>query len=183
MWTSDINLLKEHVSEKYLVWLEKPYNLSVALQRVCDTLRVQVLYQGESVFSKDERDFLKEPSSEKHCYVRKVFLKGDDTPFCLACITVPLRTYQQYSQEFLELNGQLLGNTLLYSNKKTTRSHFQYGLVESGDTNNSLLFKGLAAYLLRAGCFPARRSIFYMDGEFPILVTEVFLEKIPLYRE
>ena len=183
MWTSDVNVFKEIMPQHYRDWLAKPYHLSAALQRVCDELSVQVLYQGDGLLTSDESRFLRQSSLDRQCYVRNVFLKGDDIPFCFAHIAMPLCTYQQYRQEFSELNGQLLGNTLLYSNAKTTRSPFQYGFITPQDINKTLLFSELSVYPVLGDRFPARRSIFYMDGEFPLLVTEIFLSQIPLYQE
>ena len=183
MWTSDVTVFKEIMPDHYRDWLAKPYHLSAALQRVCNDLSVQVLYQGDGLLTSDESRFLRQASLDRQCYVRNVFLKGDDVAFCFARIVVPPRTYQKYSQEFGELNSQLLGNTLLYANGKTTRGPFQYGLIAPHEINNAQLFNELKVSPVLGDHFPARRSIFYMDGEFPLLVTEVFLAKIPLYQE
>lgn len=183
MWTSDICLLRGNVSEKYLEWLEKPYHLSVALQRVCHKLRVQVLYEGNGVLEESERDLLQTPPSEKNGYVRNVFLMGDDVPFCFAHITVPSHTYRHYYSAFCKLGDRLLGNTLFYANPRTTRSPFQYGLIHIQSLYNPLLFKELNVAAVSESGMPARRSIFYMDSQFPVLVTEVFLPGIPVYQE
>lgn len=183
MWASDINPLREIIPKKYLEWLEKPYHLSAALQRVCHELRVQVLYEGNGVLEESERDFLQTPPSEKNGYVRNVFLLGDDLPFCFAHIVVPSHTYRQYYSEFCQLGERLLGNTLFYSNPQTTRSPFQYGLVQTQILGNSFLFNKLNANTLSEGAVPARRSVFYMDGQFPVLVIEAFFPDIPSYQE
>ena len=174
MWVSDVTLLQAMIPCQYIPWLEKPYRLADALRRVCHELCVQVLYQGDGPLAEEERDYLRLPITEHRCYVRKVLLTGDNVPFCFAYIIIPYVTYHQYEPAFLNLGQRLFGDTLLYANSKTTRSVFQYGLIPAEGIDYDPDLKG---------CLPARRSIFYMDGIFPVLITESFLAKIPCYQE
>lgn len=157
-----------------IAWMLKPYNLSDALSQVCMHLSVQVLFQGMSDYHDDEAQAL-QIQGQTRCYVRQVFLKGDGVPFCFARIVVPQHTYHQYQSQFSTLNDQFLGNTLLYSNATTRRDPFEYAYISQAHPYTQ--------YLENTHPLGARRSVFYMDGQFPLLVSEVFLETIPEYKE
>lgn len=154
-------------------WMLKPYNLSEALSQVCAHLSVQILFQGMDCYQDDEAQAL-QIQGQTSCYVRQVILKGDGVPFCFARIVVPMQTYHQYQSQFALLNDQFLGNTLLYSNPTTKRHAFEYTRISHTHPYTQ--------YLMNINPLGARRSVFHMDGQFPLLVSEIFLETIPEYK-
>ncbi|PHQ82526.1 MAG: hypothetical protein COB66_00035 [Coxiella sp. (in: Bacteria)] len=181
MWKTTIRALECQFGGDYLDWLVKPYNLSTALKRVCTQLSVRILYQGRDVYCDDECQVLQDDASAQHCYVRQVILQGDDRPFCFARIVAPWSVYQQYQQQFDTLDGNLLGNTLLYSNSNTTRSPFEYQCIDKSHAYYACLDSNLSEPLPQGESLAARRSIFHMDGDYPLLVSEVFMPDIPAY--
>lgn len=182
MWTTNAQELACFANSPYRDWILKPYNLSQALKRVCDQLKVQILFQGLDQYLDDEKIILNDFTSDR-CYVRQVFLVGDDEPFCFARIVAPLSVFHHYEEAFTGLQGNLLGNTLLYSNPKTIRKAFEYSAIPRQHAYYQFLKPHLSTSRQQQleQTLAARRSIFLMDAEHPLLVTELFLTGIPEY--
>lgn len=172
-WSTNIADISTDLSPIVIDWMLKPYNLSEALSRVCTHLSVQILFQGIDHYRDDEARVLR-VEDEINCYVRQVFLRGDGVPLCFARIVASMQTYYQYEAQFSELNDQFLGNVLLYHNPMTRRDAFEYAQLSSSHPYRQ--------YLENRHPLGARRSVFYMDGQFPLLVSEIFLESIPEYK-
>ena len=101
---------------------------------------------------------------------------GDGAKFCFARTCMPLATYQAYQAEFDSLNNQLLGDTLLYP-RSTARQVFHYAALMH---DHAYFDKCQVDDRLTLA---ARRSLFKLQGRYPLLVTEVFLPAIPLYQQ
>lgn len=171
-------------SETTDTWMQKPYRLADALSQVCDNLSVKIASEGFKNILSSEKSALQLPGGLSQAYVRSVFLVGDNKPLCYARIVVPAETFQHYEQDFKALGTQFLGDTLLYGNPKTTRSAFEFTRLDA----KCPVYQNIADRMID---FPgivlpddmgARRSVFQMDGVFPLLVMEVFLNKIALEK-
>jgi chorismate-pyruvate lyase len=175
MWDQSTVQLAQVLSENDINWMTKPYRLADALVCVCEKLIVEVQFQGMGFYVEGEQDLLN--INEDDCYVREVFLKGDEANLCFARTVMPIKTYQACQNEFDTLSSKLLGKSLLYSQGDgVTRSAFHYAAIDS-----------LHPYFAKARVLGnqklgARASVFCIDNEFPLLVTEVFLPNMPLFE-
>ena len=174
MWTADIIELTTLLDAHAQAWLQRPYRLADALRRVCQQLQVTVVHTGEGSYLDDEQAVLGD--NELGGYQREVFLVGDGVPFCFARTVMPLTTYQQFQQQFDTLNSKLLGEQLLYPNQ-TVRSAFEYSVIDTQHPYFDCC--GVSKTLT----LPARRSQFFLEQQFPLLITEVFLPAIPHFQE
>jgi chorismate lyase len=157
-------------------WLTKPYILSKALKRVCQTLSVKVIAQNFNAAFDDEYPILNMEPHE-HPFIRQVFLQGDNIPLTYGRVVIPTKTYHQHVEKFINLASNLLGETLLYGNPNVKRGPFEYGEFNK----SSELIKEI--YIHLPDMFPCeslwgRRSVFWIKQD-PLLVTEVFLPTIP----
>ncbi len=181
MWKKVIKDLGITIPKKYLDWLTKPYKLGDALRQVCQQLTVNVLEQRFRPSYQDECLLIraKEELNITECFVREVFLEGDSLPFVFARVVIPSYVYERYISDFSQLGERLIGETMLYSNHKTLRGAFEY----AGIKKNHPLYQAITAYLPdtieKMETYWARRSVFYLDGCYPILITEAFTSVIP----
>lgn len=158
-WTNNIANLTG-CSNTIYDWMTKPYVLSAALKRVCDTLSVEVIAQKITQARESEYLALQMPPSALPL-VREIYLKGDEVPWVYCRVVIPPQTYERFATQFEQLGNNLLGETLLYDNPGVVRSAFEYG------------------YFPKEHRF-GRRSIFWMQS-MPLLVTEIFLPAIPAF--
>lgn len=175
MWTRSIMHYATQLSDQDQGWMTQPHQLAAAMRRVCADLRIQICEQGMAEMLVEEQVFLAVPQSQ--AWIREVLILGDGVPFCFARTVVPPVTYQQYQQTFDTLDTRFLGDHFLYLNKGSmTRSSFEYAIISSNHP-----------YFLKTGVtdvmtLPARRSIFYIADQYPLLINEVFLPKLPAMR-
>lgn len=175
MWTESPTELKDTLSSNTLSWMSKPYRLADALLRVCDQLTVELQFQGVGMYLDDEQHLLEAKDNE--CYVREVFLYGNGMNLCFARTVMPTATYSFYKDEFDTMSSKLLGKNFLYSKGQgVTRGPFYYAVV---DASHPYFKKCLVNSDQVLG---ARTSVFCIDKVYPLLVTEVFLPNIPLYK-
>lgn len=169
-------------------WLCKPYVISKAMKQCCENFSLQLLEQKPGQTFTDEREWLN--CSEEITLVRKVFLKGDEVPWSFGRVVVPSNTYQQFKTTFDELGGKLIGEDLLYGNPDTSRSKFQFIRLSPQQPLYQDLLGHLKKQLPSHIHYPnpllhhlwGRRSIFSI-GEFPLLVTEIYLPWVAQYPE
>ncbi len=175
MWSPEPTSLTQSLTRNTINWMSQPYRLADALARVCNHLVVDLQFQGMGHYVEGEQALL--DHNEPECYIREVFLKGDDVNLCFARTVMPVTTYQGYQKEFDTLSAKLLGNNLLYSkNGGVVRSAFQYAVI---DVSHPYFIKCKLATSHKLG---ARASVFYIAGQHPLLVTEIFLPNIPVYK-
>jgi len=169
------------INKKFLDWLTKPYIISKAMKQVCTNLAVKIISQELDIILPSETNLLNYDNDK--AFIRKVFLTGDNFPWEYARVVVPKTTYLQYKTTFTELGGKLIGENLLYNNPKTTRDKFEYTSLN----NNSFILNEINRYLanlnfdINVSEIYGRRSIFHIDGAFPLLISEFFLPQIPEY--
>lgn len=175
-WVKDPALLGMRPPPLVLEWLTKPYILSQALRRICQTLSVKVIKQCFMEAFEDEYDVLQTNASTLPL-IRQVFLEGDGVLLTYGRVVIPKTTYEQYFSQFESLNNNLIGETLLYKNPDATRGAFEYACVNSSHP----IAKEVIAFFTDVEFLWARRSIFSLKS-YPLLVTELFLPTLPPYR-
>jgi chorismate--pyruvate lyase len=155
-WTADINALDINPESKFYSWLITPQTLSIALKKFCTTLSVQILKQSLGTATADEQQALN--IAENNSFIREVYLCGDTTPWVHARVIAPNNTYLKFQEQLDNLGTNLLGEHFLYRQSNVERSPFSYSSKHN---------------------IYARRSIFFVAAA-PLLVTEHFLEQIPI---
>nr|WP_070962933.1 chorismate lyase [Vibrio sonorensis] len=147
------------LSEYAKGWLLEQGSLSRLLSANCQKLTVDLLHNRTvkaERLNKAEIALL----SEESCLLRKVVLKGDDTPWVLGRTLIPKSSLSGQSFDLTQQGNIPLGLTV-FSTENVERDALQVGVVETPD-----------GYLL------ARRSRLWMNNK-PMLVAELFL---PLRR-
>ncbi len=182
-WTTEIAVFSGELSEHSCDWARKPYHLAEALKRICRTLSVNILSQSIDEIYPDERDLLSCAHVQECAYVRQIFLEGDGVPLCFARVTVPLITYYHYEDQFKNLGENLLGNALLYAQPGTVRGEFEFTIMTEKNPLYIYLKSKLPKDYFLAETVFARRSLFCMEDKFPLVVTEIFLNQLPAYKE
>ncbi|MBN9288955.1 MAG: hypothetical protein BGO43_08290 [Gammaproteobacteria bacterium 39-13] len=178
-WVKDPLQLEVSPSSLILEWLTKPYMLSKALKRVCQSFSVQVLEQCFLPAFEDEIIALQIDSAHLP-FVRQVFLQGDGVSLIQGRVVIPKITYQHYFKQFASLSDNPIGETMLYHNPDVSRDAFEYAHVRAShpfahQTRNALLAQGNMTEDLWA-----RRSIFWLKS-YPLLVSEIFFPTLPPY--
>lgn len=175
IWQKDTKFIDP--KSKFLLWLKKPKKLSPKMKELCNKLELHVISQEINSILNNEKVFIN--TSKNLAFVRKVYITGDNTPWEYARVIVPEETYNKYKDKFIGLNNKFIGESLLYNNNTTIRSEFEFTKISPND----YLFKEISSAIpeLKAKEIYGRRSIFYLDKKYPILVCEFFLPDIPIY--
>lgn len=184
LWVKSVEDLKIAPTEKVIPWLEKPKNIGAALRKVCQELKLQILDQSFDQPTLDEEHLLNSNghyAEEQSCFIRQIYLIGDDMPFTYGRVVVPKHTYLQCIAAFNALGNKLIGETLLYNNPKTTRSSFEYAAISRAQALYGFATKQLPNTSSKPATLWARRSIFHIEGIHPVLISEVLLSEIPGY--
>ncbi len=174
-WVSDISQLTMPPPNLIKEWMTKPYILSQALKRICNTLSVKVIEQCFEKAFIDEYKVIGMQSAEVP-FVRQVLLQNEDNiALTYGRVIIPPKTYELHFSQFEKLGTNLLGETLLYNNPDVTRGSFEYAYVKHSDVLAAKVFADLTPEDLWG-----RRSVFSIKSS-PILVTELFLPTLPPY--
>lgn len=176
-WVNEVPQLCIKPTKEIADWLTKPFILSQALRRVCQTLTVNVISQEFAVAFEDEYEILDIDKKELPL-VRKVFLEGDNHPLTYGRVIVAPITYRHHFSQFDMLGESPIGESMLYHNPDVTRGPFEFIALDE----NTLLFQEAALKYPTAIQAPlyGRRSVFWMKQD-PLLVTELFLPALPPY--
>lgn len=160
-------------------WLVKPNNLTETIKKTGAAFSLQVLNQSiGKPFADEINAFNKYPITASVALIRNVLLKADTQPVIFARVIVPESTYLNYQDAFNTLGNAPIGNTLLYNNPCVLRKQFEYKLLNSQDSI-FLTLQTLHPAINESNLW-SRRSVFIMKKE-GLLITEVFLNTIPLY--
>jgi chorismate--pyruvate lyase len=162
MWTTDLFSLNPDPNIQ--AWLTTPQNLAARCRLVCQTLTLHLIQQDFSTCSLSEKDQLDADTTD--CFLREIILLGDGKPFSYGRVVIPLSTYQIYESDFIALGQRFIGETLLYTNPKTTRSQFEFAYLPIPIPGQANVDRW------------ARRSRFQMNGQDPLLLTEVFFDNL-----
>lgn len=185
-WIQNIIDLKNPPAKKERSWLENSKNLGAALRKVCIKLSLQILDEKFDISMINEEkpihiDQLED--KEKTCFIRQIYLIGDDIPLTYGRVVVPKNVYLQYLDAFTSLGNKLIGETLLYNNARTTRTPFEFATLTKKDMLYTLAIAQLSHHFAQLDTLWARRSVFYIDGIHPLLISEVVFPNIPPYRD
>lgn len=181
MWKKTIKDLSNKVPKKYLDWMTKPYKLGDALRQVCQQVSVNVIEQSMRMPYEDEFHLIniEDEFDKKDCFVREVILEGDHVPFVFARVVIPDFVHEKYVSDFDQLGTKLIGETMLYKSHTTLRGHFEYAELPPEHALHVRANACLPQEHQNENAYWARRSVFYLDGSFPILITEIFTASIP----
>ncbi|SHO57213.1 chorismate lyase [Vibrio quintilis] len=144
-------------------WLSEQGSLSELMKKHCQALSVTLLRNDWLVdpqMTKDERVLLHNPD---RCFLRQVVLSGDASPWVIGHTLIPQATFQSASCDFSTLEDKPIGE-LVFRMSNVIRDELQVARVTSVQ-----------------GVFWARRSRLWI-GDYPLLVTELFLPDSPVYR-
>lgn len=155
----------------------KPYRLAKSFRQVADNVRIEVIFEGEEGFDIDERLELKQ--NDTVGYAREVVIWGDDAPFCYARTIMPKSTYLQFQQVWDSLGEGFLGDHFLYRRADMQRSAFKYAQLHA----DSPVLARMPGYITKQNSYCVRRSLFMLDHDYPLLLTEAFLPSLPAYKE
>ena len=89
------------------------------------------------------------------------------------------KTYQQYAETFDNLGDRLIGESLLYTNPKTTRRQFEFAKLAPEHPIYQDALSGIPSEKHGENLW-ARRSIFFIDTN-PLMITETYLPDCPPY--
>jgi chorismate lyase len=137
---------------------------------------VWAIEQGQRPLHADEAAALR-CSGNRIGFVRETFLGERDEPLVYGRVAMPEETYEAMKPELDTLGSRPIGETMLYGDATVTRSAFEVRRLSASDDLLS------AVPSERIGSDPwARRSTFTIAGR-SLLVTEVFLSRMPAYHD
>ena len=168
-----------------LQWLTKPFTLSHALKKVYPDFKVSLIHQGLMEFSQEDTQLHR----SEYGFCRQVFLLGEDTPHVFGEVKVPIEQYNKNRGLLDALGDKPIGETMLYNMANITRGSFEYynisasrlpfyNIPDEDIENMEEAIKNLFLSKLYA-----RRSMFYLDGEIYMSISEVFFPSITNYIE
>lgn len=144
-------------------------SVTACLRRLCRELTVELLWQGESELSADERQWL---GAGERGWVREVCLRGDGQPWLLARTVAPLESVQLVAG-LRQLGDAPLGDWL-FGAQAARRSRLQ-PLSSGVAVMPRLLPEPVSLW--------GRRSLFVDEWGESLLVSEWLLAAYPGARE
>lgn len=172
-----IKALPFHVAE----WLAEFGSLTEKLSRYVDTVKLDVLREGEDQLTRDEAEALVGGEQAKG-QIREVVLYGPEKPWIYARTSMPMMN----SHWIQKLGSKPLGS-ILFTDQELRRQFLQVGQLDK----ESELFRDAVEFLEKQTGLAmdnitqlwARRSLWKKkDKDDGMLVCEVFLPDAPLYR-
>lgn len=179
-WVDQPHALQYLPSDNLQRWLAKPYILSHALRKICGNLQLRLLSQAQEQVFADERFCLENPN-ETQAHVRKIILHDDSELYIFARTIIPFSTYQALLPQFEKLDTNFIGEYLLYNREDVQRDEFEFSYM----TIHMPMRQELKQFLpVRHfdDILWARRSCFWIK-QYPLLITELFLQEMPEYPE
>jgi len=174
-----LDLRRHEMNENIYKWLVMPKNLTETIKETGVQFSLDLLSESfDKPYDDENNAFHKYPIDTSSSFVRKVFLKGDNEPMIFARVIVPEQTYINYKSEFVTLGSKAIGNALLHHDKQVIRGDFEYKLLSSSDKIFNEIVE-LNCTNKEDGLW-ARRSVFILPKGY-LLITEVFLNAIPVY--
>lgn len=161
-------------------WLTVPGSLTRHLQQQFRHFRVQVLAEGWGRPLRREAAILQIPPYQQ-VWMRIVLLYGNDQPRVYARTIIPPQSMAHLGYKIRHLANQSLGE-FLFCHPRMQRSQFQL-MQLTRQQQQDLLPAELAN--AKTGLHPERlwgRSSIFTLGQHPLLVSEYFLETLPLVQ-
>jgi chorismate--pyruvate lyase len=153
-------------------WLLHTGSLTEKLKEHCQQFEVLVIGQQPAPLSESEATLM--PSDETYL-VREVLLICDGTPWVFARSLLPLSLVEQHSA-LANLGNQSLGSIIFNS---TTMQRMPFEVARFDDNSTVVeLAKQLNQQLAKP--LWGRRSLF-SEGQYKLMVSEVFLPQSPAY--
>ena len=109
-WVPSVTQLMLDPTSNIYAWLTKPFSLTTALRKTCQSLHVQVNQQTLASATKEEQTWLN--IQEHDSFIRDVYLVGDNIKMVHARVIAPHSTYIFFKNEL-----EILSARLFYSNK------------------------------------------------------------------
>ena len=168
-WVDSIEKLEPIPDPVMQGWAAKPKILSTALQACFpEGWHLSCRSQGPATLLDEETLFLNLNSSKG--WVRESGMCSLALPLTYGRVSMPLSTYENYSEALDNLGNKPIGQTLLYNDPTVTRGPFSFAwimpihplfaILKSLDTTESFGFL-------------ARRSLF-QSNHHPLMITEAF---------
>lgn len=151
-------------------WLEHKDSLTARLKENCTDFRVQVLSESLSMPDSHEASLIAE---QNPVWVREVYLYGDKQPWVYARSAMPADNSSNQLTEVKQLHQKPLGE-MLFSHPELQiceRMIAEFKPESTLNPGNSTCIESLWG----------RRTLFKV-GQYPLVVTEIFLPKAPAYR-
>lgn len=166
-WYADALLSRITAQPRQKSWLRTPKSLTRRIRQHCPQMQVKVLKQEFALAYEDERQALGLQKNQR-VWIREVLLQCDGQNWVFARTVIP---YFESGNPWLmlqKLGTQPLGE-ILFDIKQICRSDFRFQQFPK------------QRLPLDASLRHARRSVFWHDthSDFPLLLTEVFLHKMP----
>lgn len=181
-WVTSLASLDPGPPPKCIDWMRKTGNLGGALRQVCGVLDLKLIEQALGSPLSDEAQVLGLDDGERApdpCFVRSIFLVGDGVPLTFGRVVVPQCVYEKHAEGFGSLGTRLIGEALLYRSSATVRRAFEFKNIGVRHPVYDFLRRHLPATYAFPDFFPARRSVFLLEGSDPLLIMEVFLNDLP----
>jgi chorismate-pyruvate lyase len=182
MWVKNLASLAVSPDSKFTQWLQTPNNLAAAMRKVCNELTLQLVEQKLQIAYENEISFFAMQKSFTHApnyFVRKIILLGDGVPFSYGRVVIPETVYLKHEAGFANLGTKLIGETMLYNNPATQRSHFEFAHLGNMTDLTLEIKQAMQKVNFNLAIDWARRSMFLINGVDPILITEAFCSTIP----
>ena len=166
------------IPKHYADWLLQCPKLSPIFKKYCQQLTLQRLTQNWHTCFKDEAQALS-LTLQHSSLIREILLLGDGVAWSFGRVVIPPHTYQHWPDKFDQLDTHPIGESLLYSNNTVTRSPFSYTKLTA---TNPLYQRINNTQTCISNELWARRSIFMIAANKPLLITDVLLPNIPKYN-
>ncbi|ATF10319.1 chorismate--pyruvate lyase family protein [Candidatus Enterovibrio altilux] len=144
-------------------WLLERHSMTKRLKLCCAILDVEVLSLHRcdvKTLTESERNLL----GYEVCLVREVILSGDNAPWLCARTLVPMSTLTEQEADIAQLGAVPLGQRVF------TQANARRDTIEVATVN------------IDGNILLARRSRLWVNDK-PMLVSELFLPRAPMYQE
>jgi len=162
------------LSQSMQLWLSQIERLTQTLSETFNQWSLDLLYHGKVMPTSDEKKLL---NCEGDCFGRVILHKNAMKPLVLGRVIVPQKTYEKFSVELDAIGASSIGEKFLFGQKNISRSPFKYALLS---VTNERILKWLPEDDLSLKFAYARTSIFTLEGKYPLMVSEFFLNELPL---
>ncbi|MEZ5575951.1 MAG: chorismate lyase [Candidatus Competibacteraceae bacterium] len=158
------------------VWLLDAGSLTQRLRHICmGRFGVRVLSQRWTRPGRDEAGALR-LRLDAWAWTREVQLLCDEQPWVFARTLIPARTLRGQGRRLTRLGSRPLGQ-VLFADPKVRRGPVEIARIVAGQRMHQRAFAGFAE---PPGAIWGRRSTFWIDGRYPLLVCEIFLPALPV---
>ncbi|TCS35918.1 chorismate--pyruvate lyase family protein [Reinekea marinisedimentorum] len=165
--TTDFNAAPAHT----LSWLNHKDSLTARLRQNCSAFHVEVLNEELSPADANEAALIT-GTEQAPLWVREVYLYGDNQPWVYARSSMPANTSSQLAQ-IKQLHQKPLGEMLFSSPDLHIHERLVAEFQPTAQLNPGQNPEMTALW--------GRRTLFRI-GNFPLVVTEIFLPGSPAYR-